>query len=202
MFLILIVLAINFFISWCNANYCGRYWSESKVTKGFFRFNVIIGYIMAIAGFTMVYGCILLMLLPYIIPLIPQLESVDVSQLTQLVSDMLYLLIVITIVPIGFFIWFQSITVFWKKKNLGNGLTAGWNSYAQIHNTVSAMRNAPSAFKRVTEALFGGKGKKKAETMVILIAIFVIILAILGGYFTASAIMKKADKKYDALVER
>lgn len=197
MFLLLLVL--NFAISWANANFCGRYWSESKITGGFFRFNVIIGYIMSIAGFTMVYGCILLLILPYIIPLIPQLKDVDLTQVIQLTSDMLYILIVITVIPTGFFIWFQSITAFWKKRTLGNAVTAGWNSYAQIHNMVSASRELPSAFERVVEALFGGKGKKKSDTIIVLLAIFVIILAILGGYFTASSIMKKADKKYDAL---
>ena len=153
---------------------------------------------MAIAGFTMVYGCILLLILPYIIPFIPQLKEIDVTQLMQLTSDMLYILIAMTVIPTGFFIWFQSVAVFWKHKNLGNGITAGWNTYAQLHNMANAYREMPSAFGRITEALFGGKGKKKSDTMIILLAIFVIILAVLGGYFTASAIMKKADKKYDA----
>lgn len=62
---------------------------------------------------------------------------------------------------------------------------------------VSAARNAPSAIGRIAETLFGGKGKKKDNTVVILAAIFVVILAIFGGYFTASAIMKKADREYD-----
>ena len=86
---------------------------------------------------------------------------------------------------------------FWKNRNLSNRLNAGWNTYAQIHNTVSAAWNAPSALGRVAEALFGGKGKKKSDTLVVMCAIFLIILAIFGGYFTASAIMKKADREYD-----
>lgn len=201
MFLILL-LVLNFFISWANANYCGRYWSESKVTGGFFRINVIVGYIMAIAGFTMVYGSILLLILPYIVPLIPQLKSVDLVQLEQLTADLLYLLIITAIIPTGFFIWFQSIADFWKKRTLGNGLTAGWNTFAQAHNVINASRDVPSAFKRVADVLFGDKrSKKKLDTvLLILLAIFVVIMAVLGGYFTASAIMRKADKKYDALL--
>ena len=84
---------------------------------------------------------------------------------------------------------------------MANGLTAGWNTYAQIHNTISVARNAPSALGRVVEALFGGKGKKKDNTVIVLCAIFVLILAIFGGYFTASAIMKKADREYDMFAD-
>ena len=198
MFWLILLLVLNFIISWSNAKCCGRYWSESKVTGGWFRFNVIIGYIMAIAGFTMVYGSILLLLLPYVLPLIPAFENIDMTALLQLSSDLLYILVATAVIPTGFFIWFQSLVTFWKHKTLGNGLTAGWNTYAQIRNTVNAARELPSAFGRVTEAFFGGK-KKKSETMIVLIAIFVVILAILGGYFTASSIMKKADREYDAL---
>lgn len=199
---ILVLLVANFLISWANAHYCGRYWSESKVTGGYFRFHVIIGYIMAIAGFTMVYGYILLLLAPYVVPLIPQFKDVDVYALMQLASDLIYLLVAATVIPIGFFIWFNSLATFWKRKTLGNALTAGWNTYAQVHNMVSASKEVPSALGRVIKALFGGKGKKKSDTMLVMLAIFIVILAVCSGYFTASAIMKKADREYDALASQ
>ena len=50
--LLFLVLALNFIISWANASYVGRYWTESKEVGGSFRVYIIIGYIMAIAGFT------------------------------------------------------------------------------------------------------------------------------------------------------
>lgn len=197
MFAIILLLVINFAISWSNAHYCGRYWSEAKYTGGYFQVHVVCGYIMAIAGFTMVYGCILFLMAPYILPLIPAFKNVDMTQLIELSSDMLYLLIVLAIIPTGFFIWFQSVKTFWEHKTLANGLTAGWNSYAQLSNTINACRNVPSAFSRVAEALFGGK--KKKDGAIVALAIFIVIIAICGGYFTASSIMKKADREYDAL---
>lgn len=199
-FLLVLALALNFIISWANANYVGRYWSESKEVGGSFRAYVVVGYIMAIAGFTMVYGYILLL----ISPLFLQMAKVDqetILMFEQLASDLIYLFCVITMIPTGFYIWIRSLKNFWEKKTLANGLTAGWNSYAQIHNTISVARNAPSALGRVVEALFGGKSKKKDNTVIVLCAIFVLILAIFGGYFTASAIMKKADREYDMFAD-
>ncbi len=58
-----LLLAINFLISWSNASYVGRYWSESKGVGGSFRRYVVCGYAMAVAGFTMVYAYILLLII-------------------------------------------------------------------------------------------------------------------------------------------
>jgi Kef-type K+ transport system membrane component KefB len=196
MLLLVLALALNFIISWANASYVGRYWSESKVVGGSFRVYIIVGYIMAIAGFTMVYGYILLLICPFILQL-AEVDPETILMFEQLASDLIYLFCIITMIPTGFYIWLKSLKNFFERKTLANGLTAGWNTYAQVHNMVSAARNAPSAIGRIAETLFGGKGKKKDNTVVILAAIFVVILAIFGGYFTASAIMKKADREYD-----
>lgn len=199
-FLLVLALALNFIISWANANYVGRYWSESKEVGGSFRVYIVVGYIMAIAGFTMVYGYILLLISPFFLQM-AKVDQETILMFEQLASDLIYLFCVITMIPTGFYIWIRSLKNFWEKKTLANGLTAGWNSYAQIHNTISVARNAPSALGRVVETLFGGKGKKKDNTVIVLCAIFVLILAIFGGYFTASAIMKKADREYDMFAD-
>lgn len=195
LFLVL-ALALNFIISWANANYVGRYWSESKEVGGSFRAYIVVGYIMAIAGFTMVYGYILLLISPFFLQM-AKLDQETILMFEQLASDLIYLFCVITMIPTGFYIWIRSLKNFWEKKTLANGLTAGWNTYAQVHNTISVSRNAPSALSRVANALFGGKGKKKDNSVIVLFAIFILILVIFGGYFTASAIMKKADREYD-----
>lgn len=198
--LLLFVLAVNFMISWANASYVGRYWSESKEVGGSFRAYIVAGYVMAIAGFTMVYGYILLLISPIFLQL-AEVDADTILMFEQLSSDLIYLFCVVTIIPTGFYIWIRSLKRFWEEKTLANGLTAGWNSFAQIHNAVSAARNAPSALGRVLETLFGSKGKKKGNTLIILLAIFIFILAIFGGYFTASSIMKKADREYDMFAD-
>lgn len=155
---------------------------------------------MAIAGFTMVYGYILLLISPFLLQM-AEVEPETILMFEQLALDLIYLFCVVTIIPTGFYIWLRSLKNFWERRTLSSGLTAGWNSYAQIHNTLRATRNAPSAFERVVKALLGGKSKKKDNTVIILCAILVLILAIFGGFFTASAIMKKADREYDMFAD-
>lgn len=198
--LLVFMLALNFMISWANASYVGRYWTESKEVGGSFRAYIVAGYVMAIAGFTMVYGYILLLISPFLLQM-AEVEPETILMFEQLALDLIYLFSIATIIPTGFYIWLRSLKNFWERRTLSSGLTAGWNSYAQIHNTLSAARNAPSAFGRVVKALFGGKGKKKDNTTIVLCAILVLILAIFGGFFTASAIMKKADREYDMFAD-
>jgi hypothetical protein len=192
-----LMLALNFGISWHNARTVGRYWSEAKAVGGSLRRNAIAGYVMAICGFTMVYSCLLLLVLPEVLPLFTDLTSADLYDTTELAGDLLYVLIGLFIIPSGFAIWFRNLSSLWERRTLGEGLRLGWNSYAQIRNTVNYIRHAPSALGRISKALFGGRGRKKNGAVLVL-AIFVVILAVCGGYFTAAAILKSADEKYDA----
>jgi hypothetical protein len=200
----LLLLAMNFAISWHNAVAVGRMWSESKVIGGSMRILAVAGYIMTVVGFTMVYGYILLIIAPFVIPLF--LPDVNVNVLVSLADDMLYVLAATFIIPSGIIIWFHSAVRFWRERTLGSGLTFGWNTYAQIRNSVNAARHLPSAIGRIAKALFGSSGRgagrrKKGDSMVILAALFIVIVALCGGWLTASSLLKKADREYDGLAE-
>jgi len=163
----------------------------------------VAGYIMAVTGFTMVYGYLLLLIAPFIIPLIPALEEFPVETLIELADDLLYVMITICAIPTGFIIWYHTFIHFWRKKTLKNGLTIAWNTYAQIRNTISAVKNMPSAIGRISKAFFGEKGKtgKKGKEKIIFFAVFVLVVAVLAGWLTASAIVKRTDRKHDGLAE-
>lgn len=193
-------LALNFAISWSNASYVGRYWSESKQVGGSFRVYMVTGYIMAIAGFTMVYGYILLLISPYILPLL-KVSQETILAVQSLSADLIYLFCVATIIPTGFYIWIRSLKTFFEEKTLSAGLTAGWNTFAQIHNVVNAAREVPNSLSRIADALLGKGKKKNDKTIIVALAILILAVAIFGGYFTASYIMKKADREYDMFSE-
>lgn len=114
---------------------------------------------------------------------------------------MLFIVVGFPIVSSGLFIWLRGLQITWENRTVRNIATSGWNSYAQIHNTVSYMREAPNALAKIIDA-FSGSGKSKSsskkESNAAIAALILVVLAALSGYFTASAIMKKADKEYDA----
>lgn len=204
--IIILALGANFVLSWFNARNVGKYWSEAKVIKGGFRVYIVIGYIIAIAGFTEVYGYIL-MLIVYGILNANGTDPQTLAQFVSLLTDLIYVFSAVTIIPAGFLVTGVSLKNAFKERSFPSIATAGWNSYAQIRNTVNAARELPSAIGRIAGTLFKGavedddSDSSPIARFIGAIAVFVLILAILSGYFTASAIMKKADKDYDAFAE-
>ena len=187
------MLVVTFGISWFNARNVGRIWSEVKHIKGVGRVVVVSGYIMAIAGFTMVYTVLAIIIVSYAAPAFGYLDQAQVATLLGLVSDLSYVLIVLAIIPTGIIIWVNSLIAFWKRKSLMNGGIAAWNTFATVRNVISASRNLPSALGRIGDTL----RRQRGNSAIVILAVVIVLFAILGGYFTASAIMKRADKRYD-----
>lgn len=189
----IVLLAVNFGISWFNANTVGRIWSESKQIGGGARVLAVAGYVMAIAGFTMVYSVIIIAIIAALGNAGGYFTPEQLQLLISLSSDLTYVLIVLAVIPTGIIIWINSLISFWKHKSLRSGGIAAWNSFAMVSNVISASRNLPSAFGRIFSSLKNQRG----NGAIILLALVVVACAVLGGYFTASAIVKKADRKYD-----
>ena len=192
-FMTVIMMALNFGISWYNAHTVGRIWSESKHMGKGTRALAVSGYIMSICGFTMVYSIILMLLFSYLGPNLMKMPAETSAFLLQLVADLSYVLIALAIIPTGIIITVNSMISFWKRKSLRGGVIAGWNTFATVSNVISAARNMPSAFSRIASSIKNQRGNGG----IILLAVLIVLIAILGGYFTASAIMKRADRKFD-----
>jgi hypothetical protein len=189
----IIMLAVNFGISWFNAKTVGRIWSESKQIGGGTRVLAVAGYVMAVAGFTMVYSVILIAAVAALGNAGGYFTPEQLQLLIGFSSDLTYILIVMAVIPTGIIIWVNSLIAFWKHKSLRSGGIAAWNSFAMVSNVISASRNLPSAFGRIVSSMKNQRG----NGAIIMLAVVVVACAILGGYFTASAIMKRADRKYD-----
>ena len=189
------LIGINFIISWFNAKSVGRIWSESKQIGGGTRILAVAGYVMAIIGFTMVYSILIVLAISYIGPMTGYLSSSDSQMLISFISDLSYVLIALAVIPTGIIIWINSLISFWKHKSLRSGGIAAWNTFANVRNIVSASRNVPSALARLTQS--AKKAGNNGKGAILFLAVIAVICAILGGYFTASAIVKRSDKKYD-----
>ncbi len=197
--LFLAILGINFWISWSNARAVGRYWSESKEVGGSFRRLVVCGYIMAIAGFTMVYADVLIIVAPYILR--SRLSYSDILYLQQMAADISYLLVGTMVIFSGFRITANSLKNAWQERTFGYIANAGWNTYAQIHNTLTFAREAPSVVGRIVGGLFKGDDDDDGKAKLAILALLLVVLALLSGFLTANAIMKRADAEYDGFAE-
>jgi hypothetical protein len=177
--LIVFIWAVNFSISWWNAYYCGKSWADSKLTGGFPRLLVWCGAIMSASGFTWCYGILLAFIGQWIGKLTPE-------QVEGLLNAT-YLFVIIPIIGSGLIIWLNSVYVAYKRRSLLNIGVAGWNTFAQIYNLVSAFKNVPQAFSFLTKLK---STDKKGYGLIILLGIF----ALIGGMLTTMVIIRKTAK--------
>jgi hypothetical protein len=182
---------LNFGISVWNANSVGKIWTEAKYIGGGVRVLAVCGYIMAVAGFTMVYSIIIIAVIGSTNGF-GYLSTEQSMLLLQFVSDLSYILVALAVIPTGIIITINSLVTFWRHKNIKTGAIGAWNTFATVSNVVNATRAMPSAFGRII-----GSVKSNRDSGIIVLAIVVVALCVLGGYFTASAIVKRADRKYD-----
>lgn len=183
--MLLLFLVLNFGISYWNAYASGAYLTESKLIGGGTRFLVWCGLIMSACGFTWVYLTLLTML------------AVGMQWLTpawgQVMFDLGYLIIILPILGSGFGIWAQSVVRAYRDRNFGSIGIAGWNTFAQGHNTWQAASHAPGALESVIKAFTGKKSSK--DSAMGLLVILLVILAVCGGAMTTAAIARWADRK-------
>lgn len=191
-FIVVLIWVVNFAISWWNARVTGLVWSEAKKIGGWIRFMNWMGAIMSASGFTWCYLIVLMFGAYYLQPLFikpdqPLILTIDAVQAGLSLG---YLIIIPGILFSGFMIWIDSLVRAWVTKSATNIGVAGWNTFAQAHNTYRAMKGMPEAWKSVSKFFTSSKGgDSKGKAIVLLL--FLVIIAILGGILTTWAIINK-----------
>jgi len=184
---LLLLLALNFGISFWNAYASGAYLTESKVIGGWTRFITWCGLVMSACGFTWVYLSILTMV------------SVAAQWLTPewgvVMFKLGYLIIILPILGSGFGIWAHSIAHAYRRRSFGSVAIAGWNTYAQFRNTWEAASHAPSFMRDVMDAFVSKDRRSSKDGAAAMLAVLLVILAVAGGAMTTGAIARWADRR-------
>jgi hypothetical protein len=131
MFLIILCFFLNLGISWWNCYAVGSCWTEAKAAGGWPRFMSWMVAIMAACGFT---SCYLLALggIGYSMHLLSPLAL-------KYMLEIGYVMIVPGLLFAGFCMMIDSWARAYREGGVLNYGIAGWNTYAQIHNTASAV---------------------------------------------------------------
>lgn len=181
-FVILLLMAWNFFVSVLNAIFCGLGWLEAKAAGGVARFMMWMGAIMSACGFTWVYMFILAFILQAFKP--KWITPNDIEAMLHLG----YLVIIVPIIGSGLAITIDSWAYFWRKRTLGSGATTAYNTFAQVWNTYNAIRLIPESFHKVLDVFKGDKNR--FWIIVVLVAV-----ALLGGILTTASIINMVARR-------
>jgi hypothetical protein len=180
---------LNFVISIFNAWSCGKTWYATKQKGGLAHFMNWMGAIMSASGFTWCYT----LALAAVGSLVSTTDTVNGVEVTgPLVSpDMLqaiiqlgYMVIILPILGSGLAITVASWRYAARSRSFGDTAIAGWNTYAQISNTVSAVQNVPNVLGGLIKFFSKGDDKKNA------IVLILVTVAALGGIMTTFGIIR------------
>lgn len=188
----------NFAISWFNAWACGKTWTESKAAGGMPHFMNWMGAVMSASGFTWCY----LLVLGWFGATIPfeQDDGTSAPYLTHetlgVFFDLGYLVVIFPILGSGLAITVHSWGVFWRRRSIGSGATALYNSYAEFHNMAGALQHVPRAWDNVTGFLSGGSSSSSSDSKGKggLLVVFLAVAAVLGGVMTTAAIIRSVSR--------
>lgn len=192
--MILVFFVINLLISIFNAWGVGRTWDSTKAKGGGAHFMNWMGAIMSASGFTWCY----MVVLGFVASQIPWTTGEGAEAMTaplldpaslQAFYDLGYLAIIFPILGSGLAITVSSWRAFARSRSVGGGLVAGWNTFAQVHNTVRAVQAIPGVFERLG-GFFGGKSSSSGGDGKNKLVILLVAVAVLGGVLTTYGIVQ------------
>lgn len=171
---LIIILALNFAISWLNARTCGRAWVESKALGGFIRVLVWCGAVQSAIGFSSVF------LFPLIFVANGLFPDYFTEEYVNAAVSLWYVTIIFPALGSGLIITIESWITAYRDRSLLNLGRAAYNTMAQIHNTMSAidsLRPALESVGRMFASALGGRGDAKGKAALLGMMIVVVIVA-------------------------
>lgn len=185
MFFIVIMLLLNFGISWWNAYVAGVNWVEAKIAGGFARLLIWSAAIQSACGFTMCLVAVsggLAHMTGYLPP-----------QAIEIMFKLTYLLIVIPIIGTGLIITGHSWMAFYRERSVMNAGVAAWNTYAQVSNIIDAIRVVPSFMGDIGSAFSSDSSSDDDNPLVkggLIVATLIVICCALGGILLTATLIK------------
>lgn len=199
------VLLLNVLIAVWNCYAVGSAWKDTMAMGGWFNKTVLwSAVIQSGVGFSMP----ILLVLAYASSVFltsgvePTLSPEQAKEMMQSIFSLWYVAVIFPILGSGLAIWAHSLREAYRRRDFASIATAGWNSFAQIHNTVSAVNNIGGALGNVGE-LFGkaleGKGDGKGK--VAILVILLVVVSLVAGFMIAFGLVRYFANRAESRIE-
>lgn len=201
---VILILILNFAISWFNAYQVGLAWYDSKAQGWFSQFVNACALVMSMCGFTYVYAVVMAVVARQFNWLPPEYETA--------IIQVCYLVIIVPVIGSGLGLTLHSILQAWRSKSLTDAGVATYNVFAQSYNTYTAFSEVGDIFSSVS-GLFNRSSSSSSRSSsssdddgdsgaFMLFAIVLAGLAIFGGIVTTLVIASKAAENQALEVRR
>jgi hypothetical protein len=177
--MLLLMLLLNFVVSWANCWSVGRAWNEAKALGGWGRLLTWCGAVQAAVGFSSVIGFLFGTVLHLAGKLPPTVAQGAVS--------LWYLFIIVPALSTGLVILVESWRVAIRERSWSSTAAAGYNTIAMGHNLYGASDGIGQALANVGK-LFSGKDED-SDNMAVL-ALGLAVAALLGGVILTAVLVR------------
>jgi hypothetical protein len=190
--LIAFVWVLNLGISAWNAYAVGKMWVYAKQMGLWTRLITWCGFVMSGCGFS---WCFLLplALLSYINGWFGFDEKALVATM-----NLGYIVLAPAICLSGLFIWIDSLIIAWKERTFTSMAVAGWNTYAQLHNTYEVFTHLGPAFENVSEFFShvsgGSDDDSESGNGKVIFVIVLVAVSVIAGFLVTTAIVVKTAR--------
>ena len=177
--MLILLLVLNFGVSWLNCWSVGGMWAESKALGGFPRLLAWCGAIQAAIGFSSVIGAVLGVVAFHFGFLPPKAMAHAVS--------LWYLLIIVPAIGSGLIITIHSWIVAFRERSILNMGSAAYNTLAQAHNMIGAFRNIGSVWSDLANLFSSDDDEPSVAVLVVGLA----ALALAGGVLLTTLLIRR-----------
>lgn len=167
--MLLLMLLLNFVVSWANCWSIGRAWNEAKAAGGWARLLTWCGAVQSAVGFSSVVG----FLVGGVLHLAGKLPPI----VAQGAVSMWYLFIIVPALTTGLVILVESWRVAIRERSWSSAAAAGYNTIAMGHNLLGASDGIGRALEHVGKMLEDEDGSSNMA----LLALFLAIGALASG---------------------
>ena len=198
------MLLLNVLISIWNCYAVGSAWKDTMTMgSGFNKFVLWSAVIQSGVGFSMplLLGLTLGSLMFLTSGTEPYLSQLEAEGVRVTIMNLWYVVVIFPILGSGLAIWAHSLQIAYQRRDFGSIAAAGWNSFAQIHNTVSAVENLGGAFGNVSE--FFGAFDEDIDTKgkLTLLIVLLVSISIVGGFMIAFGLVRYFARTTESRIE-
>lgn len=199
------IIILNVLISIWNCYAVGTAWKDTMAIGGWFNKLVLwSAVIQSGVGFSM----------PILIGLAlgttsylttgekPAMTPAEAQLFMESIYSLWYVAVIFPILGSGLAIWAHSLREAYRRRDFSSIAAAGWNSFAQIHNMVSAANNIGGALGNVGElfgTVLGGKGDGKGKLAILVVVI--VIIALVAGFLIALGLVRYFARTSESRIE-
>lgn len=192
------ILALNIAISVWNCYAVGTAWKDvMALGSGFEKLLLWCGVIQSGVGFSMP----ILLILSFGATTYltagaePTLTAAEGAAMMQQVFSLWYVAVIFPVLGSGLAITAHSIRAAWQRRDLASIGVAGWNTFAQISNTVSAANNIGFALEDVGKLFKGAGDSGDSKGKLGAIVLLLVALSLAGGFLVAFGLVRKFSRE-------